>query len=225
MPHRLVLASASPRRRHLLAQLGLDCDVRPVTIDESPSTGEQPAGLVLRLAIEKARACAATLGSDDECVVLGADTVVVCDGQPLGKPRDRDDGLAMLGRLSGRWHEVLTAVAVLDPADEGRARTALSRSRVRMRTIAPGEAAAYWATGEPADKAGGYALQGLGALFVEGIEGSCSGIVGLPLHETARLLSEYGIRVLPPDARARTTVPRGCHDTRRYERSRSRDER
>jgi len=186
----LVLASASPRRRELLAQIGIACRVRPVAIDESPRPGEQPDAHVLRLAREKARKGARDGHGD---IVLAADTIVVCDGAILGKPADRDDGLAMLARLSGRRHEVLTAVAIVGPGHE---RSAVSRTTVALRPIRPDEALAYWDSGEPADKAGGYALQGLGAIFVEAIDGSCSGVVGLPLHETAALLSEYGIHPL-----------------------------
>ncbi len=171
-----------------------------MAIDESRRPGEPPDKLVRRLAMEKARIGARRLGDTAGVVVLGADTVVVCDGEVLGKPIDRDDGLSMLSRLSGRHHEVLTAVATVPSGSGGRERTALSRSLVSMRVIGADEAAAYWATGEPADKAGGYALQGIGAIFVEALSGSCSGVVGLPLHETARLLSEYGIRSLPETA-------------------------
>ncbi len=204
----LILASGSPRRRELLARIGIACEVRPVAIDEAPLPGEQPEAHVQRLAMEKALAGARRLGGAHGAVVLGADTIVVCDGAILGKPIDREDGLSMLARLSGRRHEVLTAVATVAAGPGGRQETALSRSEVSLRAIEPGEAAAYWATGEPVDKAGGYALQGIGAIFVETLNGSCSGVVGLPLHETARLLSEYGIRPLPDMAGSGST-PKG----------------
>ena len=214
----LVLASASPRRRELLARIGLACEVRPVTIDERPLPSEQPEAHVQRLALEKARAGARRLGRAPGAVVLGADTIVVCDGVLLGKPVDRDDGLSMLARLSGRRHEVLTAIATVATGPGGREATALSRSEVSLRAIGPDEAAAYWATGEPADKAGGYALQGIGAIFVEAVRGSCSGVVGLPLHETACLLSEYGIHPLPVGAED-DRVPDGDAMPTRDERS------
>jgi len=191
--HRIYLASNSPRRRELLDQIGVTYRVLNVAVDESARPGEDAAALAQRLALAKARAGRAALPADDSRPVLGADTVVVCDGRILGKPHTREAGLAMLATLSGRAHEVLTAVALADGAREA---ALLSRSRVRCRDIAPAEAAAYWASGEPADKAGGYAIQGLGAVFIADLAGSYSGVMGLPLFETARLLSEFGIEVL-----------------------------
>jgi septum formation protein len=183
------LASHSPRRRELLAQIGVRHDVLPVDVDESLHPGEAPAAYVLRLALAKARAGHA-LRPDRP--VLGADTAVVVDDRILGKPLDRADGIAMLGRLSGREHRVLTAVALVGAREE----TRLCVSHVRFRRIADAEAAAYWETGEPADKAGGYAVQGVGALFVESIAGSYSGVMGLPLFETGELLRHAGIAPL-----------------------------
>jgi septum formation protein len=212
-PPDLVLASASPRRRELLAQLGLRCRVLVPDLDERPREGESPSDYVLRLAQDKAEA-GARLAADIEDAralpVVAADTAVVIDGQPLGKPSDADAAIAMLTMLSGREHQVLTGVAVVrafaqapenhvdthEDCPTGSSATALSASRVRFRAISPGEAAAYWATGEPADKAGGYGIQGLGALFVEEIHGSFSGVVGLPLFETARLLERFGLELL-----------------------------
>lgn len=186
----LVLASASPRRRELLAQIGLACRVRPVDIDESPRAGEAPDEYVLRLAREKARTAWQRHATDDELPVLGSDTTVVLDGRMLGKPSDADEAEDMLARLSGHTHEVLTAVAVVRDKREA---AALSRSRVTFRVTTPAERAAYVASGEPQDKAGAYAIQGLGAIFVERLEGSYSGVMGLPLYETGRLLSGFGI--------------------------------
>lgn len=191
MGQMVCLASASPRRRELLNQLGIVCDVRPAVVDEAPHAGEAPAEHVLRVAAAKARTVAAS-ADDPELLVLAADTTVVREGDILGKPRDRTDALAMLARLAGVSHEVYTGVALVCGE---RCATALSRSRVWFRPIPPAEAEAYWATGEPADKAGGYAIQGLGAVFVERLEGSYSGVMGLPLFESARLLKAFGYRV------------------------------
>jgi septum formation protein len=144
---------------------------------------------VERLARGKAEAGLAQLSDDGACV-MGADTAVVLDGRILGKPVDEADALAMLAALSGREHEVLTAIAVID---RQRCETRTVSSRVRFRSIATHEAKAYWASGEPRDKAGSYAIQGLAAIFVEGLQGSYSAVVGLPLCETAELLGRFGI--------------------------------
>ncbi len=190
---RLCLASASPRRAALLRQIGVPhCVVRP-GVDEARRPGEPVEALVQRLATAKARAGLALRPGGLAAPVLGADTLVVLDGEPLGKPAGRDEGLAMLERLSGRTHEVLTAVAMTD-GDRSEAR--LSRSEVRFRAISPEERLAYWASGEPRDKAGGYAIQGLGAIFVADLVGSHSGVMGLPLFETAELLARFGVPVL-----------------------------
>ncbi|KAA0014739.1 septum formation inhibitor Maf [Billgrantia pellis] len=182
----LCLASASPRRRELLASIGVRVEVKPVAIDETPRPGEIAEAYVLRLAREKAMAGAQL----SPLPTLGSDTAVVCDGQILGKPGGADEAAAMLRRLSGRDHQVLTAVAVTGPV--GLLDVCVA-TRVRMRDIDEHEIAAYWATGEPADKAGGYAIQGLAAVFVERIEGSHSAVVGLPLFETARLLARQRV--------------------------------
>jgi septum formation protein len=181
----VVLASASPRRRELLTQLGVPHEVQVVEVDETPMEGETPAALAQRLAAAKARAGLAR--SDGRHPVLGSDTVVEVGGQILGKPADRDDALAMLALLADAEHRVMTAVALAVPGS-GQLSTALSESTVRMRAISSAEAAAYWETGEPAGKAGAYAIQGRGAVFIEQIHGSYSGVMGLPLYETARLL-------------------------------------
>lgn len=184
---RLLLASSSPRRREILATLGLEFEVCGVDLDETPLPAEDAAEMVLRLARAKARAVAAP-----GRVVLAADTAVVLDGEIFGKPLDRDDALDMLGRLSGCEHDVLTGVAVSADAQTD---TSLSRTRVRFRDISRDEALQYWHSGEPADKAGAYGIQGLGGVFVSNIEGSYSGVVGLPVFETARLLARAGIAV------------------------------
>jgi len=189
----IYLASASPRRSELLRQLGLDFEVVPAHIDESILPGEQPGAYVERVALEKGRAVSQTLDRQDT-PVLAADTAVVLDGLILGKPRDETDAAGMLTRLSGREHDVLTSVAMLD---EARAEVVVNRTAVRFRPILPAEIGAYWRSGEPAGKAGGYAIQGFGAVFIEEIHGSYSGVMGLPLFETARLLAGFGYRLLP----------------------------
>jgi septum formation protein len=187
------LASNSPRRRELLTQIGVSFAVVALSLDEARLPGEDPEGYVRRVALDKARAGRDIVAARGEALpVLAADTAVVVDERVLGKPRDQTDAAAMLRLLSGRTHRVLSAVALAD----GDERVALSESLVRFRPLAPGEAAAYWATGEPADKAGGYAIQGLGALFIEHLSGSYSGVMGLPLFETAGLLAAVGIRTL-----------------------------
>lgn len=185
----LYLASGSPRRRELLTQIGVPFTGLSAQIDETPFPDEQPQAYVERLARGKAEAGLALL-SDEHACVLGADTAVVLDGRILGKPVDEADALAMLTALSGREHEVLTAVAVANR--QGDEALTVS-SRVRFRPIQIHEARAYWASGEPQDKAGSYAIQGLAAIFVEGLHGSYSAVVGLPLCETAELLSRFGI--------------------------------
>jgi septum formation protein len=183
----LCLASVSPRRRELLSQIGVSHIVAGANIDETPLHDEHPREYVVRLAREKALTIK-RMGQP--LPVLAADTTVVLDGAVFGKPRDRADGIAMLGRLSGRTHEVLTAIALVDShgvADR------LSVNAVRVRRVSVAECAAYWETGEPHDKAGGYAVQGLGAVFIESLSGSYSGVMGLPLFETAELLRAAGI--------------------------------
>ncbi|MCI0992434.1 Maf family protein [Pseudomonas corrugata] len=186
----LYLASGSPRRRELLTQIGVSFTAISADIDETPLDHETPSAYVERLARGKAEAGRRALPIDDGGCVLGADTAVVLDGQILGKPLDQDGSRSMLLSLSGRDHEVLTAIAVLDGQ---RCESRVVRSRVRFRPITDEEAAAYWASGEPRDKAGGYGIQGLGAVFVAGLEGSYSAVVGLPLCETAQLLGHFGI--------------------------------
>jgi septum formation protein len=186
------LASASPRRRQLLEQLGLRFEVVVADVDESLHPAESAETYVSRVAETKARVVVERLNSPS-LPVLAADTAVVLDGSILGKPKGRADGIEMLGSLAGRSHQVLSAVALWHA---GRVRMAVSLSRVTFRAVSVDEAAAYWASGEPADKAGGYGIQGLGGVFVESLEGSYSGVMGLPLFETAALLKEAGIDVL-----------------------------
>lgn len=187
----LYLASASPRRQELLRQLGVAFDVLPTTVAEEPQRGESPRAYVTRLARAKARAGVELMRVRrlPERPVLGADTEVVLDGEILGKPRDRAHGLAMLSRLSGRTHQVLTAVSVVQ---QDEMHEALAESRVTFAPLSAAEIEQYWATGEPADKAGGYAIQGRAAAFIARIEGSYTGIVGLPLFEVAQLLKRIG---------------------------------
>lgn len=191
----LYLASGSPRRRELLAQIGVPFVTLSASIDETALPGEAAPGYVERLALDKARAGLASLSDCSDAVVLGADTAVVLDGQILGKPQDRAEALGMLAALSGREHQVLTAVALVS-----RARSAVQvvSSRVSFRVLQPGEAEAYWATGEPCDKAGSYGIQGLAAVFVSQLQGSYSAVVGLPLCETAQLLNEFAISCWQP---------------------------
>lgn len=189
----LFLASKSPRRRTLLTQIGIRFDVIDIELDESRRPGEVAEGYVQRLALEKARSGHAKIGSPRCVPVLAADTAVVVGHRILGKPKDCLDAAAMMRLLSGRSHLVLSAVALVGK----RERQALSISEVRFRDVSEREAHAYWDSGEPRDKAGGYAIQGLGAMFVEGLRGSYSGVMGLPLYETARLLADEDIDCLP----------------------------
>jgi len=181
------LASTSPRRREILETLGIVFDVIRVETDESPLQGETPGEMVLRLAVAKADA--ATHGG----FVLAADTIVVLGDRVLGKPRDADDGVEMLLALSGRSHAVMTGVALKTPTET---RSVLSTTEVQFREIGRDEAIRYWQSGEPCDKAGAYGIQGLGGIFVKAIEGSYSGVMGLPVFETIELLKSAGLDVL-----------------------------
>jgi septum formation protein len=183
----LCLASLSPRRRQLLAQIEVPHVVSAARIDEAAAPGEHAADYVVRLARAKALAVRARGG---ELPVLAADTAVVIDDVICGKPADEAAALEMLGRLSGRTHQVLTAVALASAAGVA---FRVSASEVRFRTVTPAECAAYWESGEPRDKAGGYAIQGRGALFIEHLSGSFSGVMGLPLYETGELLTAAGM--------------------------------
>lgn len=186
------LASASPRRRQLLSQIGVPFQVLDVSVDESVGASEEPDGYVARVAAAKAAAGLSLCRTSGAAArpVLAADTAVVIDGGILGKPEDGDDALRMLRLLSGRTHEVLTAIAL---ATGTRLAACVSRSEVTFRDISAAEAREYWLTGEPRDKAGGYAIQGCGAVFVEALRGSFSGVMGLPLFETAEFLRAAGV--------------------------------
>lgn len=187
----LHLASSSPRRSRILERMGLEFTAAGVDVDEQQHPGEPADIMVVRLAVEKARAVEAEAGT----VVLGADTAVVLEGEVFGKPADKADALRMLARLSGCRHQVMTGVAV---RDGGTTRSAISVTDVRFREISADEALDYWQSGEPRGKAGAYAIQGLGGAFVESIAGSYTGVVGLPVLETAELLRSAGF-VLPAD--------------------------
>ena len=180
------LASSSPRRREILDVMGVTFTHAGVDIDESRKDGEAVTDMALRLAREKALAVDDALASG--LPILAADTIVVLGDRVFGKPASESDALAMLEALSGRTHRVITAIALRTP---DRLLASLSDTEVR-----PEEALAYWQSGEPADKAGAYAIQGIGGIFVESVNGSYSGVVGLPVFETSRLLEEAGIRLL-----------------------------
>lgn len=188
----IYLASASPRRQELLQQIGVEFMLMKVDIEETPLPGEQPEAFVRRLALEKARAGHRQLSASDVCPVLGADTAVVIGDTIMGKPHDREHGVAMLQALSGCTHQVMTAVALVGEHEAVR----LSTTRVTFDTLDAAACEAYWSSGEPLDKAGGYAIQGLAAAFVTRLQGSYSGVVGLPLYETAALLREFDIYIL-----------------------------
>jgi len=190
---RLVLASASPRRRELLKSIAPQFEVVPSEIEETLEDGPAPVA-VARLALRKARAVAARVR---EAVVLAADTVVILDGAALGKPADAREARAMLRRLRGREHEVITGVAVLDSRTGREASTSVV-SRVRMAAYSDATLEAYVATGAPLDKAGAYAIQDLGGALVERLAGSYTNVVGLPVEETRWLLAEFGVPVSAP---------------------------
>ena len=182
---KLILASASPRREQLLRQLGVDFVIAAQNIVERIGLNESPEKFAQRMADEKARSA---LGSrtENDIVVLAADTIVVCGDQVLGKPKDKSEGLKMLLSLSDKSHRVLSAVMVATPI---RQHSVLSATTVKFREISEIEAEVYWDSGEPEGKAGAYAIQGFGAVFVQSINGSYSGVMGLPLFETAQLLN------------------------------------
>lgn len=178
----MILASASPRRKELLSQIGVVFSVDPADIDESLLENEAPAAYVERMAREKAQVVAARHAGE---TILGSDTTVVCDGEILAKPVDKEDAMRMLTALSGRSHQVLTGIAL---ARDYEVHSQVVTTDVCFRDLTAAEIAAYVATGEPLDKAGGYGIQGFGAVFVADIKGSYSNVVGLPLTETAALL-------------------------------------
>ena len=185
-PVRVILASQSPRRRELLAQIGITHEVRPADVDETVWPGEEPVPHSERLARDKAHTLALL---HPEAVVIGSDTIVVIDGAILGKPASRDDAIAMLERLSGREHTVYTSVAV---AHEGRTLSGVEAVQVQFRTLTRAQIAAYVDTGEPMDKAGAYGIQGYGATLVERISGDYFAVMGLPLGRLVGLIRELG---------------------------------
>lgn len=188
---RLILASASPRRRELLAQVGFSFTVESVDADESRRENEEPAAYVLRLAVEKAQTVFARRAAEDvgdtPLIVLGADTTVVCDGQILGKPADAADAMRMLHRLSGRTHQVLTGVAALSRAGVF---SGVETTEVVFAPIPESELAVYCATEEPLDKAGAYGIQGHAARWIPRIDGCYFNVMGLPIARTAMLIEE-----------------------------------
>jgi len=188
----LYLASQSPRRRALLARLGVAFNVLAVDVAEVRAAGERAQDYVRRVAREKALAGLRAAGNAADALVLGADTEVVLDGGVFGKPRDALDAAAMLRRLSGRTHEVLTALTLVSPTREA---SALARTQVRFAELDEATIARYVESGEPTGKAGAYAIQGIAECFIEHLAGSHSGVMGLPLHETARLLGGFGIAI------------------------------
>lgn len=195
----IILASASPRRRELLDQIGVAHEIHPVSVDESRLDGESPRDFTRRVALDKATTAWEELQGARGRLVLGADTAVSLDDELFGKPTDGADARRILDRLSGRTHRVTTAVAAVMESER---QLRVSQSTVRFRTLTPSDVDAYVASGEPLDKAGAYGIQGLAAVFIERLEGSYSGVMGLPIFETAELLGAFGYRVLPaPDVR------------------------
>lgn len=189
MSVQIILASASPRRKELLDQIKVSYKVHPVALDETPLSNETPLAYVQRLAAEKSAACMAQLATD--IPVLAADTAVILGDVIMGKPKNEADGLAMLTQLSGKTHQVYSAISL-----RGREHSqAVSITDVTFRRLTKQEILDYLHSGEPLDKAGSYAIQGMGSIFVESIKGSFSGVVGLPLFETAELLSKQGIEL------------------------------
>lgn len=189
MSAQIILASASPRRKELLEQIRVSYRVHPVDLDETPLLDEVPLAYVQRLAAEKSAACIVQCGN--ALPVLAADTTVVLGDLIMGKPKDQADAMAMLMQLSGQTHQVYTALSLRGQQHW----QALSMTEVTFRQLTEAEIVAYWHTGEPVDKAGSYAIQGVGGMFVESIRGSFSGVVGLPLFETAELLAKQGIEL------------------------------
>lgn len=186
----LILASQSPRRKELLSSLGVEFSARPADIDETPFEGEASHDYVLRMAIEKAETIFDQLTEQQDILVLGSDTTVVADGEILAKPEDFQDFKRMMALLSGRTHQTITAVAIA--TSKGLLQEVVT-TEVSFMPLQARQIEAYWETGEPQDKAGGYGIQGKGGIFVSSINGSFSAVVGLPLHETAKLLVRAGM--------------------------------
>ena len=201
MTAQLILASASPRRKELLAQLGIQCFVKAVDIDETPLPNELPLDYVQRVAAEKSAACLAIY--DGDLPILAADTSVVLQNKIMGKPENQQHAQEMLLQLSGTTHQVYSAISLrrqnlpgLKNLEGFNHWQAVNITEVTFKKLTLAEIAAYWQTGEPCDKAGGYAIQGLGSIFIEKIQGSFSAVMGLPLFETAQLLEKQGVKIL-----------------------------
>jgi septum formation protein len=190
----LILASGSPRRRDLLSRLEVPFSTVPAEIAEKVRPGEAPRELAERLAREKAAAVAAQIGETPRRVVLGSDTIVVIGDEVLGKPRDGEHAFALLRKLVGRTHLVMTGVAVVE-SDTGLTRSRVVESRVTLREADEAELREYVATGDSLDKAGAYALQGAGRRFVTDVEGSETNVIGLPLEETRAMLKDAGVEI------------------------------
>lgn len=191
----LILASASPRRLQLLQQIGIDAEVIIADIDETPLLDEKPDVYVKRLALDKAIKVQEALNAKDiqQQVVLAADTIIALDDRLLGKPASETEARQMWSLMSGRWHNVLTAVAILDASKR---QVVIQNSKVLFCSISSEAMDKYWATGEPVGKAGAYAIQGQAACWIERIEGSYSSIMGLPLFETSQLLKDFDFPIL-----------------------------
>lgn len=201
MTAQLILASASPRRKELLAQLGIQCFVKAVDIDETPLPNELPFDYVQRVAAEKSAACLTIY--DGDLPILAADTSVVLQNKIMGKPENQQHAAEMLLQLSGTTHQVYSAISLRRPNLPGLKNLegfnhwqAVNITEVTFKKLTLADCAAYWQTGEPCDKAGGYAIQGLGSIFIEKIQGSFSAVMGLPLFETAQLLEKQGVKIL-----------------------------
>ena len=188
---KIILASASPRRKQLLEQIGVKFDIKAVDIDETPACGELAEHYVQRLALEKAQAAKAFYPNSD-VLIIGSDTSVIVDGEILGKPDNKEHAFSMLQKLSGRTHIVLTAVAMVGQKTE----SFVNATQVTFETLSDDDLEWYWATGEPLGKAGAYAIQGRAAVFIAHLEGSFSGVMGLPLYETAQLLKQQGLKLI-----------------------------
>lgn len=202
----LILASASPRRQHLLSQLGIAFDIAPADIDETPLQNESAADYVTRLARQKAATTFARLTAEQRLAswVLGSDTSVVVDGTILGKPADRTEAMAMLSKLSGRTHQVMTSVVLQGPQQ---AISHLAVTEVIFVELSERDMTLYWDSGEPQGKAGAYAIQGLGGRFIKGLKGDYHAVVGLPLAATGQLLQQAGFTLWPKGAVPSNSTP------------------
>ena len=195
MSVKLILASGSPRRANLLQQIGLTFEVVRPDIDETVDLGESAVGYAARMSAAKMLRSKALLKEAGEAVILCADTIVVLDGEIVGKPETRFDAISVLQRMSGKKHQVLTSVTIGETTSS-KQRSFIVETIVTFRQLSVSECEAYWETGEPADKSGSYGIQGLGSIFVAGIDGSPSNVAGLPLMETAAELKSFGIECL-----------------------------